>query len=591
MVDTQSAFSQRPQGLKVKSFKVGLGGNGIYELEKFITSLGRDLSLVDSISASSINATTSELTLLYRDHPEVPSVQASNPPNGFIASSGTPVVQAYFQYSSPIGEASLQTGSIYVDSSQVTGEWFIESGTNNYVMSVRTSPYYSEPLPALGLHSVRLNKSILSTRGLQQSNTTFVGYTHAEKAGATEGQESLYSRDDLRGIVKIRYALIDSTASTNKKVRELLKVGDELIAFTSVQKTADSAELYMLVAPRREPKVVTTYPRYGANNPDEHEFEHLTLIFKDDIDVDYLTTTDGAFAVNDSWSNTRDIPKEYITVIDSKTIQVAVNQFMSVAGITNNYVNVVLKVGLRSSSGLDLTKGYTFGYSTNLFLAGGGGAVGPAGPQGPIGPTGASGLAGTAGPPGADGVDGAQGPPGDAGESGVPGVSGARGISGSRGDTGPQGPAGEAGSARSYTYVNGSGNVEMSALPSATRTKFHQPLHGDGFSVAQNGRITAWNSGDYILTHKWGMRKINATLQSAGEAYLWVDPKGTGTEVPESGSLAAATLRNEDHKTTAEATIIVNLHSGATFSQRWLITDGSSVELPEYLPTINARTL
>lgn len=420
-----------------KTFRIGLGGRGTKEVERFIsTHIGRDLTLIEGLDATSINSNTTELTLIYRDYPDTSPILASNPPNGFIASTGHPVDTLYLQYSTPIDKSSIQTGDIIIDGNVVTGgEFVIESGTNDYVMRIRTTAYYNDPSPFPGIHTALLDKSIKNTFGKEQNNSSLIGYTHSSRAGPSVGDPFVHSANDLRGTTKLRYAIFDSSVNTNKKLGEMIKTANELLAFTSVQKPNSTTEVFTLVTDQLEPRIVGTFPRQGANNPDTDEFKTLTLTFQDPIDVNQVSHQSGVFGLNAHFGLTNHIATGNVKAIDNKTVQLSVANQVIESSIQNNYMNVMVYAGLRAQGGLATTKGYTFGYSTNDFALAGG-----TGPEGPPGPTGASGVPGDpGGPPGPTGATGVSGIPGFSGVPGISGVPGADGRDGERGDTGVSG--------------------------------------------------------------------------------------------------------------------------------------------------------
>jgi hypothetical protein len=417
--------------LLTRTFKVALGGRGKEEVDKFIRrEIGRDLTKIESISAVSLNETTTELTLTYKSQPDTPPVQTTNPLNGFISGTGNFVDTLYLQYASPISEATVSNSRILFDGTGIaTGTFFVEPSANSYIMSVHVTPQYSGAFE--GIHTILLDKSIEDDRGNTQESSSLVGWTATPTAGPNLGQEQLYSLTDLRGETTLRYAVIDSTSDATKKVKEMLRGSEELLAFATVQKTNRVTELYTLLLTSSEPKVVAMFPRHGAINPDEDPFEVLTLTFKEPIDTEQLQR-EPLIAVSALFKSSKDIPFSRINAVDTKTIQIDIAGAFSDLGITNNHVNIILKPGIKSINGLVLTKGYTFGHNTNNFVAGGGGGgTGPQGDPGPEGPP---------GPTGATGASGDRGPAGPIGPSGLSGASGDKGDKGDQGDVGPQDP-------------------------------------------------------------------------------------------------------------------------------------------------------
>lgn len=422
--------------LQTKTFKIGLGGRGTQEVEKFIENVvGRDLTLIHSITASSVGRTTTNLTLTYLEQPNLNPVQASNPSNGFIASTGEFVQTVALQYASKLDGNSIQSGMIEFDGIDVgTGEFSLDPDSNGYILNVNVAPYYAEGGtgdPA-GVHTLFVSRDLKDVRGNKQPSASLVGYTNTFDAGPYIGDEQVYSSSDLRGIVSLKYSLIDSTASVTKKVKEILNISTEdLLAFTTAQKGVGTTELYMLVLDKSEPRVVGLFPRMGANNPASSSFDTVTLTYKEAIDTRQATGQSGVFAIHNGYNNNLDIPSSRISSVDPRTLNIDIEGTFLDLGISQSYVNIVVKPGFRSSKGLASTKGYLYSHVTSLFPGGGG--VGPAGPTG------------SAGADGASGADGAPGPTGPTGPQGLSGASGAQGDPGPTGPTGPEGASGSVG--------------------------------------------------------------------------------------------------------------------------------------------------
>jgi len=410
--------------INAQTFKIHSGGSGVKEVEKFIANrIGRDLSLIHSISAISINATTTELTLNYYDSPEI-SVQTTNPPNGFVASTGTPLDVIFAQYSSPLNENSI-SGGITLNGSETTG-WYIEENTNNYILAIQINTGSQDEVAVI----VVLDDSIEDYRGNQQNGSTVLGYTTSTRAIVTEGYEDVYSAKDIRGTVKLKYARIDASASPTRKIKEILNKSDELLAYASVSKNITTTELFMLIVDEAEPVVKSMFPRQGANNPTDVSFGSLVLSFANPIDIVQATTVLGTFGVYQSYGVTQDVPLNRISAIDERTIKFDTSGIWSDLSLTTAYVNIFVRPGLRSAKGLESTKGYVFGHEISEIAFGGVGAQGPPGPPGPTGAQGESGAPGEQGPTGEPGPTGATGDPGPQGDPGPPGEDGEDGAPG-----------------------------------------------------------------------------------------------------------------------------------------------------------------
>ena len=372
---------------KIKTFKITSGGLGTEEVSRFISrTIGRDLSLIDNISAISLNSTTTEISLHYREEP-LSSIQTSLPPNGFVASTGSPLETVFLGFSSPINENSLVSGNISVDGVNLTGSYRVEPLTENYILSIDLSGVYN---PLEDVHVVEIDESLKTIRNQDQPSNTVFGYTQSQSAIVNQGYEEVYSSNDIRGTAKLTYARIDSSLNTTEKVKELVGRSSDLLAFATVQKTANTTEVFILLLDKAEPVVASVFPRQGANNPVGEPFPSVVLTFKDPINTTQVTTRSGLFAIYQSYGSIISIDPSDITVINSRSISFDVNTLRNNYGISSPFINIFVRPGLQSANGIYLTKGYVFGHSSSTFTLGGGGS-GPQGPQGPSGPAGTDG--------------------------------------------------------------------------------------------------------------------------------------------------------------------------------------------------------
>jgi hypothetical protein len=431
--------------LLTRTFVLGLGGQGKDEIERFIaTNIGKDLSLIHSLSAVSLNPTTTQVTLTYLKAP-AKSVQTTSPIIGYLgATSGEAPNTVYFQYSSPVSEQSIDKGDILFDGISIdTGDYHLASGSSDYILSVAVFPYNSS---GDGLHTLLVDESIQNKRGDPQLNSTLFGYTLTPNAAPNIGEERLYSLHDIRGDVELKYAVLDSTSPSNQKIKEMLRPSEELIAFATVQKTTNTTEFFFLVVSRPEPRVVSTFPRMGASNPTTSPFDTITLTFAEDIDINQATTVNGTFLIHATYNSILGIPAARVTNLDSRTIQIDVANTLTDINVSTNYVTIFIPPGLKSAIGVPTTKGYMYGFVSSAFLSGGAtGAQGPPGEPGESGAIGATGPSGAAGAPGESGAIGASGSRGQSGSRGVSGSSGPSGAAGPQGDAGATGESGAIG--------------------------------------------------------------------------------------------------------------------------------------------------
>lgn len=448
-----------------KTFIIAKGGEGVKDITAFINKeMGRDASLIKSINASSINEHSTFLTLEYIDQP-LRSIEITNPVNGLVSSTTTPPFQYFIQYSEPIQTGSLVDGSQqflfnsnYINPS--TGV-HVETGCANYIISVNLSGSFVGTGPWSGSNTLYLDRSVLTDDSQQQSTSSLFGFNLVQQAAPYIGLESLYTRDIKRGEIDIKYAIIDSSVTIDKKIKSVLAslaAGGELLSFTSTQKSPTQTELFAVVLTKPEPVPDSVYPRLGSMNLAEAPLQAITLSYKNPIKTGQAATQ-AIYAVNRSYGSTLDIPASYVNILNDKTLSIDIEQFYIDRTITNNFVSLICKPGLESAGsvgGLESSRPYLLPFGTFVsevsignidlsFLTGISGLSGIVGPQGPPGPSGASGLSGQQGPPGPSGVSGLSGLQGPIGPSGLSGAIGPSGLSGMIGPPGPSGASGLSG--------------------------------------------------------------------------------------------------------------------------------------------------
>lgn len=418
--------------LSTKTFIVGKGGSGIDDVTAFISrTIGRDARLVKSISVSSINEASSALTLEYLSKPAL-SIELSNPINGLISSTLAAPYNYSVQYSYPIQPNTISSSKLLFNEAGVTG-WYIEPYTNDQIISLdlNTGTY----LPSTGVtgsHTVYFDKSILSKDSTEQNSSSLFGFNLVRQAAPFIGVERPYLEDVSRGKIEAKYALIDTTSSANQKIKNILlalSAGGELLSYATVQKEQFKTELYAIVLTKPEPVPSAVYPKLGSINLNSVQLNKVTIAFKNAINTDQLAN-ESLFMINKSYGTTLDVGTSYIEVINNKMITIDVGTFYTDNLITSNYVNIIVKPGLKSAEsvgGLESTRPYMLSFGTfvpEVFVGTGASGEGVQGPTGPVGP------AGTSGSTGAQGPVGAQGPTGPVGPTGATGATGASGQSG-----------------------------------------------------------------------------------------------------------------------------------------------------------------
>ena len=110
-----------------KTFKIGTGGNGLIEVQNFISrTLGRDLSLIRDMTTVSLNERVTNLTITY-DTVHDSLIETSNPVKGEVSSTTNHTNYITVQFTDPIAKSNFTTGKdlvaidgTFIDSSLAT---------------------------------------------------------------------------------------------------------------------------------------------------------------------------------------------------------------------------------------------------------------------------------------------------------------------------------------------------------------------------------------------------------------------------------------------------------------------------------------
>jgi hypothetical protein len=325
-----------------KTFVIAKGGGGINDVSAFIGNvIGRDATLVRSISASSVNDNSTFLTIEYLDKPDV-SVEITNPVNGLISATVTPPRQYFVQYSQPIETGSIQSGGGQILFNNVGINTPNIVYHDDQVLELNLSGFFTGSGPWSGAYTLSLDRSILSYDGDEQPSNGLFGFNLVQQASPYIGLEELYSRKVKRGQIEIKYAVIDVFTSVDDRIKSVLSAlsnGGELIAFTSTQKSNFQTEIFALVISKPEPVPDSVYPRPGSMNLDSVQLNEVTISYRNPIKTGQVATA-AVYAINKSFGVTLDVDPSYVTIINDKTVVIDVEQFYLDNSIANNFITL-----------------------------------------------------------------------------------------------------------------------------------------------------------------------------------------------------------------------------------------------------------
>jgi hypothetical protein len=383
-----------------KTFIVTKGGAGINDVTSFIDrELGRDATLVKSLSAASINDTTTYLTLEYLSSPAV-SIEVTNPINGLVTSTVSPPLQFHAQYSQPIDVSTYNGSSVRFSKNGVatTGSALVESNMANYIVAYKLDGYLTGSGSGnSGSYTLLFDKSVQTSDGSDQISNSLFGFNIAREASPYIGLENLYTHNIKRGKMLMKYAILDTSVFADKKIKTVLKsltVGGELLAQTTAQK-GSYTEVFSLILDQPEPIPDAVYPRLGAMSQPNAGLNKVTITYRNPVRTAQIAE-ESVYAITRSWNSQLAIDPIYVSVIDNKTIEIDIKSLIADEHITNNYIDLMCMPGLYSSNevgGIDATRPYLLPFTTYIseVVVGTGvsGVTGPQGPQGPAGPSGA----------------------------------------------------------------------------------------------------------------------------------------------------------------------------------------------------------
>ncbi len=434
-----------------RTFLITKGGGGINDVTTFIErELGRDATLVKGLTATASNNTVTYLTLQYSDSSDA-SIEITSPVNGLVTSTVSPPTQFYAQYSQPIQVATFTDSSVRFakNGAATTATTVVQPGCSDQVVAVHLDSYIpSGGSGTSGSYTLLFDRGVQSIDGSEQVSSSLFGFNVAREASPYIGLEGLYTRAIKRGKMSLKYAILDASEFADKKIKSILNslsTGGELLAQATAEKQ-NQVEIFALVLEKPEPVPDSVYPRLGSMRQPTANFNRVTLTYKNPIRTAQLMDT-ALYSISPSWGVTLDITNSYISVIDDKTVELNVGQFLYDQSVSNAYfVSLLCLPGLHSANeigGLESTRPYLMPFTTFISevavgtgVSGVTGPQGPPGPPGPSGQTGASGLSGQKGDKGDQGIQGLQGDPGPQGPIGPTGPSGSSGASGSAGRDG-----------------------------------------------------------------------------------------------------------------------------------------------------------
>jgi hypothetical protein len=294
------------------------------------------------------------------------------------------------------------------------GRFEIATGTNNQIMSLNLSGLYGTGAIQIftggtlsgvkfgtvysGFHTLQFNRDILDDDNNNQTRNELFGFIGADEAAPFIGSESLYTEGLKRGKLNFKHAVLDNATSPNLKVKDVLATlseGGEIVEYSSAQKTDTKAEIVALVIEKPEPIPVAVYPKVGALNRKIYLLNTVTITFNVPVNTNKLLSR-VLFAVHDKYGKVIPIntPRNYIDVINDKTIIIDLKSFFSDNNINTNYINLIVYPGVQSSAfaGSEVsTRPYLLTWTLTDFpqsggttvVSSGGGGGGGTGPTGP----------------------------------------------------------------------------------------------------------------------------------------------------------------------------------------------------------------
>lgn len=387
--------------LITKSFTITRGGGGINDVTVFVNrEIGPELSLVQSIQASSLNDNSTLLTIQYKDKWE-PYIDITGPINGLITSRNS-IPDFYVVCSNvPLSTGSL-SGNVLLNNTGFSGNYSFPS--SNYIFGLDVSSIVT------GTYSGNLTFQFLEDiKTIDQKtvdNQILKGLTMVSQAAPYIGEDSLYCSKYLRGIASMKYIVLHGADKINDFLQaalSALKTGGELIAYTVCQKDKNTVEIYALILDKPEPIPFDVYPRLGAMNLDfGTHLTNLNIVFRKEIST---SSIENKLKIFTEFDTEHTIVPDYIDIENNRSINIRLKDFCEYISYSGHYVNIVLDTGIQSAlsvGGAVSTRPYLIPYSTyyNEVAVGTGlsGLVGPEGPQGPAGPAG-TGAGFTGNPP------------------------------------------------------------------------------------------------------------------------------------------------------------------------------------------------
>lgn len=362
--------------LNSKSFIINKGDT-LNSISNFIyNEIGLDAYLIKSIEAVTLNNNTVQLTLLYDKYPSQ-IIDSIAPRAGSIftsdISSNDFDIRFLFKY--PIDINSIVSGSFELDGIGLdTSSVYVDPNSNNYYVKLSAS---GSQFQTESFHTYRITQSLQRSDGTTFSYTPVGGYIFHELSSAHIGDyfSDYYLR--RRGLVSVAQITISKDRNTQQAISEFLRsknlVDDRLISFTSVTRSTNLIDVFVIYLSRLEPQIVDGFPLNNSLLPDISAPSTVTLVYNTQLDKNYLKNNTGVFTIEEGFNSSTNVDPSDITIEDDlRTVVIDTSSYFT----SQKIYSIISRPGLLSKDGFSKVKPEQWTIHISAYEAIGGGGTG-----------------------------------------------------------------------------------------------------------------------------------------------------------------------------------------------------------------------
>lgn len=341
--------------LNSAAFLISKGGGGLSNLVRYVEqNIGYDIFLIKSIQASILNDNVTTLSLIYNTHEE-DLVSSISPREGYILSTGITSGQFGLKllFTHPI-DYNVQSGVFTIDGTGILQSNFaVDDYSNGYSARVNLSGF-----TGLGPHSYLID----NTKLYRQDRSSYPypaagGYVVHTNASSYIGERRYSTFGRPRGKIIADVIYLSKNEIVQSAIDQYLKLknipAEFLVSFTSVARSSNIIELYVIYVANPEPQIVSSYPLNHSLVPYGKIPSTVTLVFSTELDSYQSVYQAGLFSIEYGFTGSINLSSSDLTLLEDRRTMI-INTAPYLTG--KNIYTIVVKPGLLSAKGFSKEK-------------------------------------------------------------------------------------------------------------------------------------------------------------------------------------------------------------------------------------------